>query len=149
MKEPGQGPATLLAGRHRCGRGSWRLVVAHLFWLADRAWRLAGNTYHGCFICGHVAHVPPELLFIHLPWLLHLIHVPSSLIYVFLYINNSTGLFFVLSIRFKHSGGHGEIIYGDTSWIEDDCPDTFSEFFHFLSAAALCDDFLLVDSVET
>ena len=35
MKEPGQGPATLLAGRHRCGRGSWRLVVvvvvAHLF----------------------------------------------------------------------------------------------------------------------
>ena len=40
-------------------------------------------------------------------------------------------------------------MYGDTSWIEDDCPDTFSEFFHFLSAAALCDDFLLVDSVET
>ena len=36
MKEPGQGPATLLAGGHRwrCGRGSWRLVVvvvAHLF----------------------------------------------------------------------------------------------------------------------
>ena len=23
---------------------------------------------------------------------------------------------------------HGEIIYGGTSWIEDDCPDTFSEF---------------------
>ena len=21
---------------------------------------------------------------------------------------------------------HGEIIYGDTSWIEDNCPDTFS-----------------------
>ena len=40
--------------------------------------------------------------------------------------------------------------YGDTSWIEDDCPDTFSEFiFHFLPAAALCDDFSLVDSVET
>ena len=41
---------------------------------------------------------------------------------------------------------HGEIIYGGTSWIEDDCPDTFSEFiFPF----PLCDDFSLVDSVET
>ena len=45
---------------------------------------------------------------------------------------------------------HGEIIYGDTSWIEDNCPDTFSDFFfHFLPAAALCDDFSLVDSVKT
>ena len=24
--------------------------------------------------------------------------------------------------------GHGEIIYGDTRWIEDDCPATFSEY---------------------
>ena len=40
--------------------------------------------------------------------------------------------------------------YGDTSWIEDDCPDTFSEFiFLFPTAAALCHDFSLVDSVET
>ena len=46
--------------------------------------------------------------------------------------------------------GHGEIIYGDTSWIEDDCPDTFSEFnFLFPLAAALCHDFSLVGSVET
>ena len=45
---------------------------------------------------------------------------------------------------------HGEIIYGDNSWIEDDCPDTFSEFiFLFPPAAALCHDFSLVDSVET
>ena len=45
---------------------------------------------------------------------------------------------------------HGEIIYGDTRWIEDDCPDTFSEFiFLFPPAAALCHDFSLVDSVET
>ena len=45
---------------------------------------------------------------------------------------------------------HGEIIYGDTRWIKDDCPDTFSEFiFPFPPAAALCDDFSLVDSVET
>ena len=45
---------------------------------------------------------------------------------------------------------HGEIIYGDTSWIEDDCPDTFYEFiFLYLPAAALCHDFSLVDSVET
>ena len=37
---------------------------------------------------------------------------------------------------------HGEIIYGDTSWIEDDCPDTFSEFiFLFPLADALCHDF--------
>ena len=40
--------------------------------------------------------------------------------------------------------------YGETSSIEDDCPDTFSDFFfHFLPAAALCHDFSLVDSVET
>ena len=45
---------------------------------------------------------------------------------------------------------HGEIMYEDTSWIEDDCPDTFSEFiFHFFPVAALCHDFSLVDSVET
>ena len=50
----------------------------------------------------------------------------------------------------KCDTGHGEIIYGDTSWIEDDCPDTFSEFiFPFPPAAAPCDDFSLVDSVET
>ena len=48
------------------------------------------------------------------------------------------------------SACHGEIIYGDTSWIEDDCHDTFSEFiFLFPTAAALCHDFSLVDSVET
>ena len=40
--------------------------------------------------------------------------------------------------------------YGDTSWIKDDCPDTFYEFiFLYLPAAALCHDFSLVDSVET
>ena len=45
---------------------------------------------------------------------------------------------------------HGETIYGDTSWIEDDCLDTFSDFFFlFPLAAALCHDFSLVDSVET
>ena len=110
MKEPGQGPATLLAGRHRwrCGRGSWRLVlVAHLFWLAARAWRLAGNTYHCCFICGHVAHVPRELLFIHLPWLLHLIHVPSSLVYW----SFSTQLACFLSICLKDTGGINQVSY--------------------------------------
>ena len=31
---------------------------------------------------------------------------------------------------------HGEIMYEDTSWIEDDCPDTFSEFI-FLFPLAL------------
>ena len=42
------------------------------------------------------------------------------------------------------------LLYGDTSWIEDDCPDTFSEFiFLYPLAAALCHDFSLVDSVET
>ena len=45
---------------------------------------------------------------------------------------------------------HGEIIYGDTRWIEDDCPDTFYEFiFLFPAAAAPCHDFSLVDSVKT
>ena len=45
---------------------------------------------------------------------------------------------------------HGKIIYGGTSLIEDDRSDTFLNlFFHFLPAAALCDDFSLVDSVET
>ena len=40
--------------------------------------------------------------------------------------------------------------YGFTRWIEDDCPATFSEYiFLFPSAAALCHDFSLVDSVET
>ena len=43
-------------------------------------------------------------------------------------------------IDFEHEIDHGENIYGDTSWIEDDCPDT---------AAAQCDEFSLVDSVET
>ena len=34
--------------------------------------------------------------------------------------------------------------------VEDDCPDTFSEFiFLFPPAAALCHDFSLDDSVET
>ena len=41
-------------------------------------------------------------------------------------------------------------VYNGTSWIEDDCPDTFSEsIFHYLPAAALCHDFSLVGSVET
>ena len=44
---------------------------------------------------------------------------------------------------------HGEIIYEDTSWIEDDCPNTFSEFiFLYPLAAVLCHDFSL-DTVET
>ena len=43
-----------------------------------------------------------------------------------------------------------DVYNGCTSWIEDDCHDTFSEFFsYFLPAAALCHDFSLVDSVET
>ena len=43
-----------------------------------------------------------------------------------------------------------ERLYGDTSWIEDDFPDTFSEFiFLFPAAAALCQNFSLVDNVET
>ena len=29
---------------------------------------------------------------------------------------------------------HGEIIYGDTRWIEDDCPDTFSEYIFLYPA---------------
>ena len=33
---------------------------------------------------------------------------------------------------------HGEIIYGDTRWIEDDCPATFS-------ISCLLNDFSLVD----
>ena len=42
----------------------------------------------------------------------------------------------------QHYQNHGEIIYGGTRWIEDDCPDTFSEFiFLFPLAAALCHDF--------
>ena len=43
------------------------------------------------------------------------------------------------------------LLYGDTSWIEDDCPDTFSEFiFLFPSCSfSLCHDFSLVNSVET
>ena len=47
---------------------------------------------------------------------------------------------------------HGEIMYEDTSWIEDDCPDTFFWIYYSISsclAAALCHDFSLVDSVET
>ena len=43
-----------------------------------------------------------------------------------------------------------DVYNGCTSWIEDDCPDTFSKFFsYFLPAAALCHDVSLVDSVET
>ena len=43
-----------------------------------------------------------------------------------------------------------DVYNGYTSWIKDDCPDTFSEFiFLFPPAAALCHDFSLVDSVET
>ena len=33
---------------------------------------------------------------------------------------------------------HGEIIYGDTSWIEDDCRDTFSDFFFYFLLQLLC-----------
>ena len=41
-----------------------------------------------------------------------------------------------------------DVYNGCTSWIEDDCPDTFSEFiFLFPPAAALYHDFSLVDSV--
>ena len=38
-----------------------------------------------------------------------------------------------------------DVYNGCTSWIEDDCHDTFSEFFsYFLPAAALCHDFSLL-----
>ena len=33
---------------------------------------------------------------------------------------------------------HGEIIYGDTRWIEDDCPDTFLNLFFYFLLQLLC-----------
>ena len=42
---------------------------------------------------------------------------------------------------------HGEIIYGDTRWIEDDCPATFSEYI-FLYPACLMISHWLTENAE-
>ena len=42
---------------------------------------------------------------------------------------------------------HGEIIYGDTTWIEDDCPVTFSEYI-FLYPAYLMISHWLTENAE-
>ena len=37
---------------------------------------------------------------------------------------------------------HGEIIYGDTRWIEDDCPATFSEYIFLYPACFMISHWL-------
>ena len=42
----------------------------------------------------------------------------------------------------NHSQNHGEIIYGGTGWIEDDCSATFSEYIFLFPACLMISHWL-------